>query len=73
MKPQDILFLIAVLGLAMYKKPMVFLWAGILSFSMSMPLFFMHIFFTAERLTWYGAFFVLMYIVFSMGASDKVK
>jgi len=63
MKIQDIIFLL-LLFLLIYKrdyKQSVFM--GLLSLLTSIPLFAFWIFFTAERLTWYGAGFILLSIV----------
>ncbi len=63
MKPQDILFLIVWVGLLLVKQPRYYIWAGLASLVVSIPLFGMWVFFTAERLTWYAAVFFLTYIV----------
>lgn len=57
MKPQDILFFIVFVGLAIFRKPRWFVYAGLGSLVLSMPLFGFWIFFTAQRLTWYAAAF----------------
>lgn len=64
MKPQDILFFI-ILGILLYKRdPKLFTIAGIISLVLSIPLFSLWVFFTAERLTWYaGAFFLSAVII----------
>ncbi|MEK7517982.1 MAG: hypothetical protein AAB583_05505 [Patescibacteria group bacterium] len=64
MKIQDIVFLI-VFSILLYKgNPKWMAAAGIISLFLSIPLFSLWIFFTAERLTWYaGAFFVLSIIL----------
>lgn len=55
MKIQDIGF-ISVLLLAVYsRKPQMFLYLGIICIALSIPLFSLWIFFTAERLIWYAA------------------
>jgi len=58
MKPQDIGFLLVFIVLLFVKKPRVFLIAGLASWVFAIPLFAGWIFFTAERLTWYGAAFI---------------
>ena len=60
MKPQDILFIIILLGLVFVKKPKVLVWAGLVCFVISMPLFAKWIFFTAERLVMYAVGFLLV-------------
>lgn len=55
MKPQDILFFTVFIGFLSQKK---FEWLavfGLLCIALSIPLFSLWIFFTAERLTWYAA------------------
>lgn len=59
MKPQDIGFFLVLIALILTKKPRLFLIAGLVSWVLAIPLFAMWIFFTAERLTWYGAAFIL--------------
>lgn len=63
MKPQDAVFGIVLLLLFIMKKPRLFLYAGLASIFLSIPLFARWIFFTAERLTWYGAGFILAYLL----------
>lgn len=59
MKIQDLGFLL-VLGMLIFaKKPRLFLIAGLVCWILAIPLFAKWIFFTAERLTWYGAAFIL--------------
>jgi len=66
MKPQDIIYLI-VLGFLIYRRnPNLFVWAGILCFIFSIPLFVFWIFFTAQHLVWYGASFIIIAIVFNV-------
>lgn len=59
MKPQDIVFLIVVVALLLtgFKKPKVFVWSGLVCLCLSIPLFSFQIFFTAQRLLYYSAFF----------------
>jgi len=63
MKPQDIAFISVLIILFLFKKPRIFLIAGLLCFVFSIPLFATWVFFTAERLTWYGAGFILTYLL----------
>ena len=66
MKVQDIAFFIILLFLIFKRDPK---WAaafGLISLALSMPLFSLRIFFTAERLTWYAAAFFLLSIIFSL-------
>jgi len=63
MKIQDILFIIGVFTLFLLRKDKWFLYAGLLCFFLAIPLFAKWIFFTGERLTWYGAGFLLVAIL----------
>jgi hypothetical protein len=63
MKVQDIAFFIF-LGILLYlKNPKALIMAGLFSFILSMPLFMIWVFFTAQRLTTYGAGFLFAGIV----------
>lgn len=62
MKIQDIGFLIVLVVLLLLKKPRYFLVAGLVSWILAIPLFATWTFFTAERLTWYGAACILIYL-----------
>ena len=73
MKVQDIGFLIVLVLLFTLHRPKLFLAAGLLSWILAIPLFTKWIFFTAERLTWYGAAFILSFLVISLVMPDKVK
>lgn len=65
MKPQDIIFLLVLLGIIFRRDARLAAFFGIFSLIVSMPLFAFWIFFTAERLTWYaGAFFLVAIILF---------
>lgn len=65
MKPQDIIFFIVVLVGLMLGRPKYFVWIGLLSLCLAIPLFARWIFFTAERLTWYAAGYFMISIVLS--------
>lgn len=72
MKIQDIIFLVILLILIFKKDPKWFSLAGIISLFLSIPLFSLWIFFTAERLTWYGsAFFLLASIFYFLKAQNE--
>ncbi|MBU3978463.1 hypothetical protein KKE68_02045 [Patescibacteria group bacterium] len=59
MKIQDIIFLI-ILAVLFYKiNPKYFVIAGLVCFALAIPLFYLWIFFTAERLVYYGFAFIL--------------
>jgi hypothetical protein len=63
MKPQDILFIIILLGLLFLKKPRILVGAALFCFVLSIPLFYRLVFFTAERLVMYAAGFLLVSII----------
>lgn len=64
MKIQDIGFIIVfLLILILLKRERVFIYAGLGCFLLAIPMFAKWIFFTAERLTWYGSAFILGFIV----------
>lgn len=73
MKPQDIVFFLVFILLIFLKKPRLFLIAGLVSWLLAIPLFAKWVFFTAERLTWYGAGFVLAFLIFSLVRPNKVQ
>ena len=73
MKPQDIGFLLVLVAFLCIRKPRLFLIAGLVSWVLAIPLFAKWVFFTGERLTWYGAGFVLAFLVFSFLMPDKVQ
>lgn len=64
MKPQDIVFFITLAFLL--KRPGWFLGAGLTCFLLAIPLFAQWIFFTAERLTWYGAAFIGIWLLIQL-------
>lgn len=57
MKPQDIIFLFIIAVLLIINKKNWFVYAGLWSLVLAIPLFASWVFFTAERLTWYAAAF----------------
>ena len=73
MKLQDLFFVVVLIFLLLLKKPRLFVWAGLASLILAIPLFARWIFFTAERLTWYAAAFLLIFLLFSLFAPDKVQ
>jgi 2-polyprenyl-3-methyl-5-hydroxy-6-metoxy-1,4-benzoquinol methylase len=62
-KPQDVLFILIILLLIWKRNPKYFVIAGLLSIIIAMPLFHFWVFFTAERLVWYAAGFLLLAII----------
>ena len=73
MKPQDVGFFLIFIALVFIKKPRLFLIAGFVSWIVAIPLFAKWVFFTGERFTWYGAGFVLAFLVFSLLRPNKVQ
>lgn len=73
MKPQDIVFLAMFSVLFFIRIPKVFLVAGIFCYILAIPLFSAWIFFTAERLTWYGSVFILASLLISQRKECAVK
>ncbi|OGH16797.1 MAG: hypothetical protein A3C30_00450 [Candidatus Levybacteria bacterium RIFCSPHIGHO2_02_FULL_40_18] len=63
MKPQDLIFLIILLGLLFRRKPEWFTLVGLLCLVLAIPLFSAWVFFTAQRLTYYAAAFFLAAII----------
>lgn len=63
MKLQDIGFLIVLAMLLILRKPIWFVYTGLLCFVLAIPLFARWVFFTGERLVWYGAAFVFVSII----------
>jgi len=63
MKVQDVWFIITFLLLFIFRKERWFLYAGLGCFLLAIPLFAKWVFFTAERLTWYGSGFILVFLV----------
>lgn len=60
MKIQDILFLVVLIFLIFKKDSRLSLYAGVGSILLSIPLFYLQIFFTAEHLIWYSAGFLVL-------------
>lgn len=66
MKLQDIVFLIILIALLVKKNPRWFVIFALTCFAVATPLFARWIFFTAERLTWYGAAFIATSLLISL-------
>lgn len=73
MKPQDIIFFVSLFVLLTLRRPVLFVWAGLGSLVLAIPLFATWTFFTAERLTWYAAAFFLTFVVISLLFPRKVQ
>lgn len=73
MKIQDIAFIVVLALLLFTKKPKYFIYSGLICFAVAIPLFYKWIFFTAERLTWYGSAFLLIFIMLNIFKLDKAS
>jgi len=73
MKIQDVLFIIVLSALLVIRKDKWFLYAGLGCFLFAIPLFAKWIFFTGERLTWYGAAFLFIGILLMYRGERKEK
>ncbi len=73
MKLQDLIFLAVLAFLLLQRKPSFFVIAGVFCLVLSIPLFSLWIFFTAERLTWYAAAFFLCAALFFLRSSRRVQ
>ena len=73
MKPQDIVFLLIVGFLVFKRSPRLAVLAGIACLLLSMPLFSLWIFFTAQRLVMYAATFFLLAILLTVRGEKKKK
>ncbi len=73
MKIQDVFFLAVFLLLFWRKKYSSFMPLGLICLVVAIPLFWLRIFFTAERLTWYAAAFFAVFAVFSLVRANRVQ
>lgn len=74
MKPQDILFVIALVVLLWRRNPREIALAGIICLLIAMPLFYKWVFFTAQRLTYYAvAFFAISTILHLINLRKEFK
>jgi hypothetical protein len=73
MKPQDLLFFGTLLFLFYKKSSKLSASFGTASLILSIPLFSLWIFFTAERLTWYAAAFFFLSVLQTMYIEIKNK
>lgn len=65
MKPQDIVFFIILVALLKSRTPKLLLIVGLVCLAISIPLFQLMVFFTAQRLVMYaGVFFLMATILF---------
>lgn len=73
MKIQDVGFFLVFGIVIALRRPRWFVMAGLVCWVLAIPLFSRWIFFTAERLTWYGAAFVFSFLVISLLRPNTVK
>ncbi|MCX8008439.1 MAG: hypothetical protein N3A54_01910 [Patescibacteria group bacterium] len=73
MKIQDVCFFVLLISLLFLKKPKLFLIGGIFCYILAIPLFQGWIFFTAERLTWYGSLLILLFLLVFNRYSHEVE
>lgn len=72
MKFQDIFFLILFLLLIFKKDSKLSLNFGLICLILSIPLFALWVFFTAERLTWYASLFIFLSIIIEIFKFKKI-
>ena len=65
MKPQDLAFFITYGSLLFVRRERLFVYAGLISLALAIPLFAKWVFFTAERLVWYAAAFFFTAVVYN--------
>jgi len=73
MKLQDILFVLVFAVLIVARKMKLLVVFGLGCLILAIPLFALHVFFTAERLTWYAAAFFASYILISLITPHTVQ
>lgn len=73
MKIQDLAFFFTLAVLFLLQRPVLFVWAGLGSLVLAIPLFATWTFFTAERLTWYAAAYFFTFILISLVKPPKVQ
>jgi hypothetical protein len=64
MKVQDLIFLVIFILVLIKRDSKISAIAGLVCLALSIPLFYLWIFFTGERLVWYAAAFFLLSILF---------
>jgi hypothetical protein len=65
-KPQDIIFKIALILLLVRRRPNWLIFAGLVSLLASIPLFQFWIFFTAQKLVLFGFIFILFGVLLNL-------
>jgi len=65
-KPQDILFIFALVLLLYKRNPNYFTIVGLICLAVSMPLYYKWIFFTAQRFTLYAFIFLVIAVLLNL-------
>lgn len=73
MKFQDIFFIVIFLFLVFRRSPKLCAAVGSICLFVSIPLFAFWVFFTAQRLVYYGGAFYLLGTVFSLPIFDRTR
>jgi hypothetical protein len=73
MKPQDVVFLLTFLLICYTRSPKIAAGLGLFCLMLSIPLFSLWVFFTAERLTWYAAAFFFLSFVLSIFCKKQTQ
>jgi len=63
MKIQDLSFFIVLIAIILFKKKKLFVIGGLFCFLLATPLFYLKIFFTAQRLIWYGTGMIFLFVL----------
>ena len=71
MKVQDIAFLVVFLATLFLRRPKLAAGLGVACLIAAIPLFYLQIFFTAQRLTWYAAAFFFISMLFQLKNNKK--
>lgn len=64
MKIQDLSFVVILVLLLLKRDSKLFVVSGIICLTLSIPLFYMQIFFTAQHLVYYSFAFILLSVIF---------
>lgn len=71
MKLQDVGFFILFAIVLAFRRPIWFAYAGLLCVALAIPLFSVWVFFTGERLVWYGAALIVASIIGSVNRTKE--
>lgn len=73
MKPQDIVFVVLLIVLLFFRNSRLLVVSGVVCFLVSAPLFYLQVFFTAQRLIAYGVGFIFIGIILMLNEQRKNK